>query len=379
MDIQDYRTQIDEIDRELIKKMEERMRISEKIAQYKDENGLRILDPVRERKLLDRVQEQSSPDLAYYNRMLFSSIMEMSRDHQVRTLNKSTPLTEQIMDAIENTPKTFPEAPSVACQGVQGAYSQQACDKMFKMAVIMYMKNFRGVFAAIDAGLCHYGVLPIENSTAGSVNQVYDLMQEYHFHIVRSMRIRIDHCLLVNSGTNKEDIKDIYSHEQALSQCEDYLKHFPMATLHVCENTAEAAKMVAESGRHDAAAIGSVENGELYGLECLEESIQDRDNNYTRFICIAKDLEIYPGADRTSIMIVLRHEAGSLYQAMARFNAMGINLLKLESRPLPSREFEFMFYFDIEESVYTEAFAQMINQLQEMSLEFRYLGSYEEY
>lgn len=379
MDIQDYRKQIDAIDRELVEKIEERMRISEKIAEYKEEKGVRILDPIRERTLLDHIQEISSPDLAYYNRLLFSSIMEMSRDHQVRTLDKPSPLVEQIMGAINNTPKKFPNAPAVACQGVQGAYSQQACDKMFKMPVIMYMKNFRGVFAAIDSGLCHYGVLPIENSTAGSVNQVYDLMQEYHFHIVRSMRIRIDHCLLVNPGTNKEEIKDIYSHEQALSQCEDYLKHFPMATLHVCENTAQAAKMVAESGRKDAAAIGSVENGELYGLECLEESIQDRDNNYTRFICIAKDLEIYPGADRTSIMIVLKHEPGSLYQVMARFNAMGINLLKLESRPLPSREFEFMFYFDIEESVYSEEFVQMINQLQEMSLEFRYLGSYEEY
>ncbi len=379
MKIDDYRARIDAIDHELVEKLEERMRTAEKIAEYKQENGLRILDPVRERSLLDRIQEMSSPDLAYYNRMLFSSIMEMSRDHQAQVMKKKSPLGEQIMAAIQDTPKTFPDAPAVACQGVQGAYSQLACDKMFKMPVIMYMKNFRGVFAAIDAGLCHYGVLPIENSTAGSVNQVYDLMQEYHFHIVRSMRVRIDHCLLANAGTNKEDIRDIYSHEQALQQCEDYLKHFPMATLHVCENTAEAARMVAQSGRKDAAAIGSLENGELYGLECLEESVQDRDNNYTRFICIAKDLEIYPGADRTSIMIVLRHEPGSLYQAMARFNAMGINLLKLESRPLPSREFEFMFYFDIEESVYSEAFARMIDQLQEMSLEFRYLGSYKEY
>jgi len=242
----------------------------------------------------------------------------------------------------------------------------------------MFTRNFEGVFAAINSGLCRYGVLPLENSTAGSVNKVYDLMMKYDFHIVRSARVKINHCLLVNPCTRKEDIREVISHEQALAQCENYLKGFADTLITTAENTAAAAKYVTESGRRDIAAIGSAENGRLYGLECLDSGIQDSQNNYTRFICISKDLEIYPGACKTSIMMILDHKPGSLYNVLSRFNAAGINLEKLESRPLPNRDFEFMFYFDIGESVYSEGFVRVMAQLEEISREFKYLGSYSE-
>ncbi len=376
MDINDYRVRIDQIDTELLSLLEERMRVAEGIAQYKKENSIPITDAIREREVIEEITDESSPDLAYYNRVLFTTLMEMSKDHQAKVIDQETQIAEDIKEALKNSPKDFPERPLVACQGVEGAYSQEACGRIFKMPKIMFMKNFRGVFAAINGGLCQYGILPIENSTAGSVNQVYDLMMEYNFHIVKSIKVKINHSLLSNKGAAKESIRDIYSHPQALAQCDEYIKKMPMVTVHVCENTAEAAKMVAESGRTDVAAIASSENRDLYGLEVIEEAIQDNDNNYTRFICITKDLEIFPGANRTSLMLVTNHKPGSLYQVLARFNAMGINIIKLESRPIPSTDFEFMFYFDIDESVYSDNFIRMINQLNLNCREFIYLGSY---
>lgn len=376
MDIVDYRDEINAIDQDLVRSLEKRMRVCEDIAKYKKAHDQRVSDPVREREHLDEVTEASAQDMAYYNRILFSLIMEMSRDHELRVIGEEPPVAKEIRKAIAGSPQVFPTEATVAVQGVQGAYSQEACDRFFKMPHIMYMKNFRGVFAAIESGLCQYGILPIENSTAGSVNQVYDLMKEYSFHIVKSIRVRISHCLLVNPGVQKMQIREIFSHEQAIAQCEEYLKQFPLAKVTVCENTAEAAKMVAESGRKDAAALASQASGRLYGLDCLEQNVQDHDNNYTRFICITKDLQIFPGANKTSIMMVIDHQPGALYRVLARFNAMGINLRKLESRPMPESDFEFMFYFDIDESVYSDEFIRMMSQLEEMSREYKYLGSY---
>ena len=144
------------------------------------------------------------------------------------------------------------------------------------------------------------------------------------------------------------------------------------------ENTAVAAKIVAESGRLDVAAISSHVCEELYGLKSLADGIQDKGNNRTRFICISKKLEIYPGSDKTSIMMVLSHKPGSLYKVLARMYVLGINVIKLESRPIPDKDFEFMFYFDLETSIYSEEFVQLMCELDDLCEEFKYLGSYTE-
>lgn len=173
---------------------------------------------------------------------------------------------------------------------------------MFAYPSIMYFSGFEDVFKAVDSGLCRYGILPVENSTAGSVNQVYDLMSKYSFYITHSMKLCIEHKLLANSGTSISSIKEIYSHEQALNQCSAFISRLGVKA-HVCKNTAQAAKIVAESGRTDIAAIGAKECAELYGLKILSGNIQNTQNNYTRFICISKEPEIYPGANKTSIML----------------------------------------------------------------------------
>jgi chorismate mutase/prephenate dehydratase len=266
----------------------------------------------------------------------------------------------------------------VACQGVEGAYSGIACEKLFARPGIFYFSTFDAVFSAIEKGLCRYGVIPVENSTAGTVNQVYDLMRKHDFRIVRSVRVKVDHNLLVRPGTKLSDIREIYSHAQAIAQCSEFLQTLPNVKVIPCENTAIAAKKAAESNDPGIAALSSRACSKLYGLEILKSDVQDSGNNYTRFICISKNLEIYPGANRTSLMMVLPHERGSLYRLLSRFNALGINLTKLESRPMPERSFEFMFYFDFDTSVYSPRFIQLMGELKDLSEEYEYLGSYSE-
>ena len=378
MDLKELRQEMDSIDDQLVRLFDQRMEVAARIADYKKAHRLPIYHPVREREKLQDVAKKAGPEMANYTRVLYSMLFELSRSYQSKRSQTISPLYRQITQAIETTPNLFPQAPMVACQGVEGAYSQIACEKIFKNPFILYFKNFEAVFSAIEQGMCQYGILPIENSTAGSVKKVYDLMIHHSFSIVRTFRLKVDHNLLVNPGTKLSDIKEIYSHEQAISQCGDFLSQLQGVNIIPVSNTAIAAEMVAESGRSDVAALSSRSCAELYGLECLAASIQDKGNNRTRFICISKNLEIYPGSDKTSIMMVLSHKPGSLAKVLTRLYTLGINVTKLESRPIPEREFEFMFYFDLETSIYSEEFVQLMCELDELCEEFKYLGSYSE-
>lgn len=374
MDLNTYRKEIDQIDDQIVRLFQERMDVAAKIAEYKKTQGMPILQPAREREKLAEVSGKSREDMQSYVRVLYSLLFELSRTYQERG-NRSE-LFDKIEYAIEHTPRLFPQTATVACQGVEGAYSQLACEKLFKNPQIQYFRNFEGVFSAIEAGFCQYGILPIENSTAGSVKKVYDLMVKHNFSIVRSTRMKVDHCLLAKPDHG--EIKEIFSHEQAIAQSAGFLKTLGNVKITVCENTAIAAMTVAQSERKDVAALSSRMCAELYGLKILRSGVQDEGNNHTRFLCISKNAEIYPGADKTSIMMVLPHKPGALYKVLARLYALGINLLKLESRPLPERDFEFMFYLDLETSVYSQEFARLMCEIGGICEEFRYLGSYSE-
>ena len=378
MELNNYREHLDTIDKELLRLFIERMAIAGEIAQWKQQNSMPVLDLRREKEKLRAMEEMSPEDLKEYSVSLFSLMMELSRSYQNRIIHPASAETRAIEQALKETPQLFPETAIVACQGVEGAYSGIACEKLFKRPSIFYFSSFDAVFSAIEKGLCRYGVIPVENSTAGTVNAVYDLMRKHDFRIVRSVRVKIDHNLLVKPGTKPEDIREIYSHAQAIAQCSAFLQSMPNVKVIPCENTAVAAKKVAESQDKGIAALSSRSCSKLYGLEILKADVQDSGNNQTRFICISKNLEIYPGADRTSLMMVLPHEPGSLYRLLSRFNALGINLTKLESRPMPERSFEFMFYFDLDTSVYSPRFIQLMGELPDISEEHEYLGSYSE-
>ena len=377
-ELEQLRGQIDQIDDKIIALFKERMQVSDKIAMFKKEHDMPTLAPGRERALLARVAEEAGEEFADYTESLFRTIMAASRSYQNICAGKKSQVYESVKDARENTPQLFPQRARVACQGIEGAYSQIACDSIFKSPSIMYFKSFDNVFKAVESGMCQYGILPIENSTAGSVNTIYDLMLRHNFSIVRSARLKVSHNLLAKYGTKLSDVKEIFSHEQAINQCAAFLAGMKGVKVTVVENTAVAAKMVAESEDPGVAALSSRFCAEHYGLQTLQANVQDQDNNYTRFICISKKPEIYPGADRTSFMMIISHKPGSLYNVLSKFYALGINLRKLESRPLPDREFEFMFYFDIESSVYAPEMEKLFLDLESESEEFRYLGTYNE-
>ena len=377
-DLSDIRQRIDAIDTQISALFLERMEAAADVAEYKRSTGKPVFDRSRERDNIARASARVPENLASYAAVLETVLMEASREAQYQRLGIKSPTAAEVSIALGEQPAFFPQQADVACQGVEGAYQQIACDRLFKRPSISYFNSFEGVFKAVEQGFCQFGVLPIENSTAGSVNHVYDLMMRYDFHIVRTCRLKIDHNLLVRPGTHLEDVQVVYSHQQAINQCADYLSHIPGVRIHVCENTAIASQRVAESDLPNVAAIASRSCAELYGLEIADSSIQDQQNNYTRFACISKDLTIYPGADRTSLMAVVSNEPGSLYKVLARFYALDVNLIKLESRPIPDRDFEFMFYFDVECPAAAPEFQTLMNSLSDVCQDLRYLGSYSE-
>jgi len=377
-DINALRLEMDACNKQILEAFEHRMDIASRIGDVKRSLGLRVTDPRRERQILSAIADQASPEFKSYATVLFSLLMEVSSAYQEHRMRPTSPLRERIEQALETTPKLFPQFASVACQGVDGAYSQLAAEKIFKRPNITFYRNFEGVFQAVESGTCEYGVLPIENSSAGTVNAVYDLMMEHDFHIVRTYRLKVDHNVLANEGATLEGITEIYSHQQAINQCARYLEGMPHVKVTPVTNTAEAARMVAESGRTDVAALSSRACASLYGLSVLARQVNDSDNNYTRFACITKDLQVFPGADRTSLMMVAPHEPGALYKVLARFYALDINLTKLQSRPILGQDFEFMFYFDLDASVYSPEFASLVCELEDFCDDFKYLGTYSE-
>lgn len=374
----EIRNRINRIDQDITRLFLERMEATAQVADYKRATGKPVFDPARERANIAAASKRVPPELASYASTLESVLMAASRDAQYRALGQEGTSGVALSRALQEAPSAFPAAAHVACQGVEGAYQQIATERLFRRPTISYYGSFAQVFDAVEQGDAQFGVLPIENSTAGSVNQVYDLMMSHNFSIVRSCRLKIDHNLLVKPGTSKEDIRTVYSHQQALNQCSAYLASLPNCSPNICENTAIAAQTVAQSDDPTVAALASRACADLYGLVIAEASVQDSQNNYTRFACIARDLTVYPGADRSSLMIVLKHEPGALYNVLARFYALDINIIKLESRPLPGRDFEFMFYFDIECPAVSPEFASLLNSLEIICEDMRYLGSYAE-
>ena len=377
MELTNIRETIDRIDDEIIRLYVERMNAVKQVAEAKKTTGTPIRDHARERSIINRLTAASGDDYAPYVRTLYNQIFDLSRSYQSVLGTRKSPLAEKIEKAVNETEgKHLPDHALVACQGTEGAYSQQACEKLFAYPDILYFETFDGVFSAVEKGMCRYGILPIENSTAGSVTQVYDLMEKHDFHIVGAHKLRIEHYLMGKSSSGP--IREVVSHEQALMQCSEYLKAHPEIKVTKMENTAVAAEYVATSSRTDIAAIASRSCAELYGLTILDSNISNSQSNYTRFICISRKPEIYPFARKISLMMVLKHEPGALNAVVSRLALEGVNLLKLESRPMPGREFEFRFFFDLEASAADPDIRRILCELESHADHFVFLGCYDE-
>ena len=377
MELSEIREKIDTVDDQLLKLFLERMSLAEEVAAYKNEHHLPILNKERERAVLARVTEQSG-EKERYAYHLFSTLFELARSRQAELISAPTRVAAQVKASLAAGSEVFPQTGLVACQGVEGANSQVACDRLLPRGNIVYVKTFEAVVAAVESGLCKFGVLPIENSSNGSVRAVYELLQDHRLSIVRSTRLCIRHELLALPGVKMDDITEIYSHEQAIGQCSHFLEGLNGVRVIPCDNTAAAAKMVSERGDRHAAAISSHACAELYGLESVRDDIQDSDNNYTRFICIAKDPVIYAGANRISLVIAFENKPGALYEILSKLAALGINMTKLESCPVTGRNFEFIFFLELEASVLEPGVLPMLEELERSCQNFQFLGNYAE-
>jgi len=379
MELNDIRQSIDAIDDEIVQLFARRMECSKQVALAKQQTGKPIRDHARERAIVNRLTAAAGDECAPYVKSLYAQIFDLSRSYQSSLWDRQSPLIDEIAAAIASTGgKRLPEHALVACQGTEGAYGQQACERLFPYPDIMYFDSFDGVFTAVEKGMCRYGILPIENSTAGSVTQVYDLMERHHFYIVGAQKLRIDHRLMRRNAGSQTPIREIVSHEQALRQCSRFLAAHPGIRATVMENTAVAAQFVAQSDRDDLAVIASKACAELYSLDIVDDDISDSQSNYTRFICISRKLEIYPQARKISLMLNLAHEPGTLNAVVSRMAIAGVNLLKLESRPMPGREFEFRFFFDMAASAADPEIVRLLGELEAHCDRFTFLGCYDE-
>jgi chorismate mutase/prephenate dehydratase len=377
MEINEIRNEIDGVDDQLLQLFLQRMDLAEAVAAYKNEHHLPILNKQREREVLARVCAAAG-EREKYAYHLFTTLFELSRAREAELLSAPTRVGAQVRASLDAANGSFPQTGLVACQGMEGSNSQAACDRLLPRGNLFYVKNFEAVFSAVESGLCRFGVLPIENSANGSVRAVYDLLQRKRFSIVRSTRLCIRHELLALPGVKLEDVTEILSHEQALGQCSRFLAELGGVRVVPCDNTASAAKQVADSGNRHAAAIASHACAELYGLEPLRDDIQDSDNNYTRFICIARDPVIYAGANRVSLILACDNKPGALYDILSKLAALGINMTKLESCPVTGRNFEFLFFLELEADLRDAGVLPMLEELERTCQTFQFLGAYAE-
>lgn len=375
MDLLGLRKQIDEIDNELIPLLLKRMSVSEQVAQYKAERGMPVLNSEREQQILDDVASKCGKH-GDTIKTVFSATMDASRALQHKIIGGGKELRADIENAIK-IDKLDTCGKPIACQGVEGAYSGVTSKKIFPKAPIHFHKRFEDVFEAVNRGDSKFGIIPVENSTAGSVHESYDLIMKYRFYIVGAYDLKIEHCLCAKNDTKYEDITDVYSHPQALSQCNNFLRNFDFTGINY-SNTAAAAKYVSESNKNNIAVICSELAAKKYNLKILKRNIQNNNKNTTRFIVISKELAITSDAQKISLIFSLPHKTGSLYRVLGRFSMAGLNLTKIESRPIQDSDFSYYFYVDVLGNVNDEVTLDLICALSDELPEFEFLGNFHE-
>lgn len=373
MDLQQIRGQIDTIDGEILRLFEERMELVKGVAQYKRENNLPIFHRDREDQIIERIGIQASEENAQGAKVLFSTLMNISKCLQQNTVRDYSNQTLSLLETVKRRPSP-PEHPVVACPGVVGSYTYLAGKKKFPNAEIRMFERFGDVFNAVQAGEVDCGVLPIENSNAGSVSEVYDLMRSHDFYINHSIRLKINHCLCARPGTKLEDVTEVYSYIQGLAQCSEFICAHNLVKREY-SNTAAAAEFVSKC-EQPFAAICSAESAQEYGLEILREGIQNIDENYTRFIVISKHLYPNPECDTVATSLTLANAVGSLYNLLTKFAVSGVNLTKIESKPIGNKNFDVIFYLDFTGNVLSDSTIHLINDLSNELSGFKFLGNY---
>ncbi|MBQ9632885.1 MAG: prephenate dehydratase [Lachnospiraceae bacterium] len=374
-DLMEIRKEIDEIDRELYDLFDRRLRLAGEVAAYKMAHDLPVFDAIREKEKLNGIADRSKdPFFSHGMVELFSQIMSISRKKQYRILAKAGKLSPFDFSCVKELP--YQDA-GVVYQGVEGAYGQMAAETFFggdKGA--SHVPTWRDAMEELKDRRADYAVLPIENSTAGSVVENYDLLAEYDVTIVGEQILEIDHALLGLPGTNIADLQRIYSHPQAISQCSGYLRAHPQIKAVGMDNTAVSARKIKQDGDVTQAAIAAEINAGLYGLCVLEKAIQDESCNRTRFIIVSNRHIYRENATKVSICFELPHETGSLYQSLSHIIFNGLNMTRIESRPIRSKPWQYRFFVDFQGNLKDEDTQNALRGMSEETLKLRILGNY---
>lgn len=366
MDLNECRVKIDEIDKKLMALFEERMNVVVDVAKYKQKNNLPIFHKDREneviKKNVDRIQDEA---LKSYADKLLHYMMDLSKDYQCEKIGKREAALSKSREV------------KIAFQGVEGSFGEEALIKYFGESYERKdYEEFEDVFKALKDEDANYGVLPIENSSTGSITTVYDLLKKYDFHIVGETLLRIEQNLLGVKGAKIEDIKEVYSHTQGIEQSSEYLRTLPDIKKIPYVNTAISAKFVADSNDKSKAAIASLKAGEKYNLEVLKRNINNAKENYTRFIIIGKNFETTELCNKLTISFTLENKVGNLYKELKAFSDNDINMRKIESRPMGNGSFNYFFYVDIDGNIEYENIKNALKQIQKSTYEFKILGAY---
>lgn len=368
-DLQTCRKEIDIIDEQLLDLFEKRMALSKEVVEYKIENKMEIFQPEREKqvveKQMNRLKNKEIHDFAI---AFVQDLMTISKAYQSNILP---------LESMEEYKEEFKENPLVGYQGVAGAFSQAAVQKFFgEDTRNVGYSEFEDVFTALENGDIDYGVLPIENSLTGSINDNYDLIRKYGFNIVGEVAIPVSQCLMALPNASLEDIKQVYSHPQGLAQSSDFFfNHREMEPMPY-KDTAMAARYVHEKQDITKAAIASPLAAKLYGLNILRPSIQNDQSNMTRFMVISKEMICPINSNKMSVMFTLNHEVGSLYNMLLVIKQSQINLVRIESRPMKEENWQYYFYIDFEGNIREERIRRAIEKMKANSNTLRILGNY---
>jgi chorismate mutase/prephenate dehydratase len=374
-DLKELRDQIDVIDKQMVSLYQERMKIAAEVAEYKIETGKKVFDKEREESKLCTLTAMGESAFNRHGiRELFEQIMSMSRKRQYQLMTAHGIYEKPDFTEVE---KLDYKKARIVFQGTEGAYSQLALREYFGEHTDSYhVETWRDAMEAIKSGEADYAVLPIENSSAGIVSENYDLMVEYDNCIVGEQIIRINHALLGLPDAELSDITDVYSHPQALMQCGRYLERHREWEKHSLKNTAMSAQKIKEDGKKHKAAIASSLTAEIYGLKVLEEGIQDNQTNATRFIIVSGKRIFAKDAGKISVCFEIPHESGSLYHMLSHFIYNGINMNRIESRPVQGKNWEYRFFIDFDGNLNDAAVQNALRGLQEETISLKILGNY---
>lgn len=375
-DISKLRDEIDNIDRKLTKLFEERMEIVKSVAEYKKNNNLPVLNSNREEEVINKnLRNLKDKDLSRYVTEYLNSMMKISRSYQDNYLQSCSNNSNAIKS--DEAAKKNDKDLVLGFPGVPGAFSEEALLQYFGEAITTYnVKEFEDIFIELKNGNIQYGIVPIENSSTGSITEVFDYLNKYDFYIVGETCLKINQNLMGIKGSSIEDITEVYSHPQGFGQSKEFLKNYGFWKLIPMSNTSKGAEYVRKQNCRNMAAIGSARAAEIYDLEVIRSNINCNETNTTRFAIIGKELELNEYSDKISIVLSTEHKAGSLYSVLKHFAENNLNMLKIESRPIKDKPWEYYFYIDFQGNLLDEKVKAVIDSLKKNCNSIKILGNY---